>query len=252
MSLMYRIIRWSIANRLFVVIAALAITAYGAVTALRMPVDVFPDLTAPTVPVVTAAPALAPSKPLEFVPQRIVYDDLQGIVYQRYGATEPTLADFENGSGQHVGTVFEIASRLQGALYFIGSRWKDPTLREYVEDSNADPDPISKSDSDESLAREVMPLVALARRGDRGSWSTLYDIYAPVVHAGLLLRVAHPPATGHRRALAALARRARALTGVTAALHPSSGADLDLARVRQPAAAVPSAMSASSTSGRPL
>ncbi len=89
----------------------------------------------------TAAPGLDPSKPLEFVPPRIVYDDLQGVVYQRYGATEPTLADFENGSGQHVGTVFEIASRLQGALYFIGSRWKDPTLREYVEDSNADPDP---------------------------------------------------------------------------------------------------------------
>ena len=62
MSLMDRIIRWSIANRLFVVIAALAITAYGAVTALRMPVDVFPDLTAPTVTVVTEAHGLAPQE----------------------------------------------------------------------------------------------------------------------------------------------------------------------------------------------
>lgn len=89
----------------------------------------------------TQAPGLDPSKPQEFVPPRIVYQDLQGIVLQRYGATEPTAADFESGSGQHVGTVFEIASRLQTALYFIGSRWPEPELRQYVEDSNADPDP---------------------------------------------------------------------------------------------------------------
>ncbi|MEZ4398819.1 MAG: efflux RND transporter permease subunit [Kofleriaceae bacterium] len=59
---MDRIIRWSIANRLFVVIAAVAVTIYGAVTALRMPVDVFPDLTAPTVTVVTEAHGLAPQE----------------------------------------------------------------------------------------------------------------------------------------------------------------------------------------------
>ena len=59
---MDRIIRWSITNRLFVVIAALAITAYGAFTALRMPVDVFPDLTAPSVTVVTEAHGLAPQE----------------------------------------------------------------------------------------------------------------------------------------------------------------------------------------------
>ncbi|MBK8253238.1 MAG: hypothetical protein IPK82_11305 [Polyangiaceae bacterium] len=87
------------------------------------------------------APGLDPSKPLEFVPSRIVYQDLQGIIFQRYGHTEPTEADFENGSGQHVGSVPEIASRLQTALYFIGSRWPDPELRQYVEESNSDPDP---------------------------------------------------------------------------------------------------------------
>ncbi len=62
MSLMDRIIRWSITNRLFVVIAALGVLAYGAVTALRMPVDVFPDLTAPSVTVVTEAHGLAPQE----------------------------------------------------------------------------------------------------------------------------------------------------------------------------------------------
>jgi len=89
----------------------------------------------------TAAPGLDPSNPLDFVPPRIVYEDMPGVVFQRYGATEPKKADFDSGSGQHVGTVFEIASRLQTALYFIGSRWPEPELREYVEESNVDPDP---------------------------------------------------------------------------------------------------------------
>lgn len=62
MSLMDRIIRWSLANRLFVVIASVAITIYGAVTAARMPVDVFPDLTAPTVTILTEAHGLAPQE----------------------------------------------------------------------------------------------------------------------------------------------------------------------------------------------
>ena len=88
-----------------------------------------------------AAPGLDPSQPDVFVPPRIVYEDMPGVVFQRYGHTEPTKADFDSGSGQHVGTVFEIASRLQGALYFIGSRWPEPELRQFVEDSNADPDP---------------------------------------------------------------------------------------------------------------
>ena len=62
MSLMDRVIQWSLTNRLFVVIAALAVTVYGAVVATRMPVDVFPDLTAPTVTVLTEAHGLAPQE----------------------------------------------------------------------------------------------------------------------------------------------------------------------------------------------
>src|SRR5215207_3147977 len=59
---MDRIIHWSLHNRLFVVIAAVAVTVYGAITTARMPVDVFPDLTAPTVTVVTEAHGLAPQE----------------------------------------------------------------------------------------------------------------------------------------------------------------------------------------------
>ncbi|NVB80701.1 MAG: efflux RND transporter permease subunit [Kofleriaceae bacterium] len=60
--MMDRIIRWSIANRLAVVISAVLLVGYGSWTTLKMPVDVFPDLTAPTVTVVTEAHGLAPQE----------------------------------------------------------------------------------------------------------------------------------------------------------------------------------------------
>ena len=59
---MDRIIRWAIGNRLVVVVAAVALLLYGGMTALRMPVDVLPDLTAPTVTILTEAHGLAPEE----------------------------------------------------------------------------------------------------------------------------------------------------------------------------------------------
>jgi CzcA family heavy metal efflux pump len=60
--MMDNLIRWSLKNRLFVVVAATALSIYGVITAARMPVDVFPDLTAPTVTVLTEAHGLAPQE----------------------------------------------------------------------------------------------------------------------------------------------------------------------------------------------
>jgi len=59
---MNRTIRWSISNRLFVIVAAMSILVYGVWTVRNMPIDVFPDLTAPTVTVVTEAHGLAPQE----------------------------------------------------------------------------------------------------------------------------------------------------------------------------------------------
>lgn len=56
------IIQWSLRNRLFVLLGALLLLVWGGYEATRTPVDVFPDLTAPTVTVVTEAVGLAPAE----------------------------------------------------------------------------------------------------------------------------------------------------------------------------------------------
>jgi Cu/Ag efflux pump CusA len=54
------VIRWSLQNRALVIAVALVLTAIGVDIARRMPVDVFPDLTAPTVTVITEAHGMTP------------------------------------------------------------------------------------------------------------------------------------------------------------------------------------------------
>ena len=56
------LIRWSIDNHFFVLVSAALLLVAGAITAIRMPVDVFPDLTAPTVTVLTEAHGMAPEE----------------------------------------------------------------------------------------------------------------------------------------------------------------------------------------------
>ncbi|MBI3098633.1 MAG: efflux RND transporter permease subunit [Planctomycetes bacterium] len=56
------LIRWSLRNSAAVLAAALLLAAFGTSVAFRMPVDVFPDLTAPTVTVLTEAHGMAPTE----------------------------------------------------------------------------------------------------------------------------------------------------------------------------------------------
>lgn len=56
------IIRFSLHNRLFILAAALLLVALGTLSALRTPVDVFPDLNKPLVTVLTEAGGMAPEE----------------------------------------------------------------------------------------------------------------------------------------------------------------------------------------------
>jgi len=57
-----KIIQFSLSNRLIVVISSSLLLIFGAITASKMEVDVFPDLTAPTVVVLTEAHGMAPEE----------------------------------------------------------------------------------------------------------------------------------------------------------------------------------------------
>src|SRR5215475_7813986 len=61
-AMLNKIIQWSINNRLIVIVAAILLLVYGGIVALRAPVDVFPDLTAPTVTVLTESHGMAPEE----------------------------------------------------------------------------------------------------------------------------------------------------------------------------------------------
>ncbi|MCY7411136.1 MAG: CusA/CzcA family heavy metal efflux RND transporter [Chitinophagales bacterium] len=57
-----RIISFSLHNRILVVVASILLIVFGSFVATRMEVDVFPDLTAPTVVVLTEAHGMAPEE----------------------------------------------------------------------------------------------------------------------------------------------------------------------------------------------
>ena len=59
---MNKLIEWALGNRTLVLVASLILTVFGIHTATRMPVDVFPDLTAPTVAVITEAHGMSPTE----------------------------------------------------------------------------------------------------------------------------------------------------------------------------------------------
>ncbi len=56
------LIRWSLHNRAVVLFFAAVLLVWGAITARRIPLDVLPDLTAPTVTILVEAPGMVPTE----------------------------------------------------------------------------------------------------------------------------------------------------------------------------------------------
>jgi hypothetical protein len=116
------------------------------------------------------APGLDPTQPPDAYNGKLVdWDALPGVVLQRYGEIDPTANDISDGSGQHVGSASEIIARLEAALYFIGSRWRDRTELFLRVDTSVPPIPNCSEGSSTIIYPAVgSPLGPSQRRGPVG------------------------------------------------------------------------------------
>ena len=83
------LIRWSLRNRAIILCLSLLILAMGFKTGSELPVEVLPDLTKPTVTILTEAPGLSPEEVEALVTQPIE-NSLMGVA----GLTRMGRANF--------------------------------------------------------------------------------------------------------------------------------------------------------------
>lgn len=110
-------LQFSLRHRAFVLLAALVLLAWGAWEAFRMPVDVFPDLTAPTVTIVAEAHGMAPEEveTLITIPIETALNGASGIRRVRSSTSVGSAvvwADFEWGTDIYLARQI-VAEKLQ-------------------------------------------------------------------------------------------------------------------------------------------
>ncbi|HSP44049.1 MAG TPA: efflux RND transporter permease subunit [Luteolibacter sp.] len=113
------LIRWSLRNRAIILFASLLILVLGFKTGRELPVEVLPDLTKPTVTILTEAPGLAPEEVEALVTQPIEYAlmGVNGLTRLRSTsdiALSLTFVEFEWGTDIYLARQF-VQERLQVA-----------------------------------------------------------------------------------------------------------------------------------------
>lgn len=145
MEIINRLIAWSLRNRMLVLVATVALVLTGGYAARNMAVDVFPDLTAPTVVIMTDAEGMAAEEverlvtfPLETAVngasdvRRVRSASMQGVsfvwtefdwgtdIYKARQVVAEKLAALESSLPQGVTPVIAPQSSVMGEILFIG------------------------------------------------------------------------------------------------------------------------------------
>ena len=126
------IIRWSVANRIIVVLLSLVLVAGGLTAMQRLPIDAVPDVTNVQVQVLTKAPALGPEEVEKFIttPIELAMSGLPGLQEVRstskFGLSAVTVV-FEDGTDIYFARQL-INERLQQAREAIPEGYGDPEM----------------------------------------------------------------------------------------------------------------------------
>jgi len=90
--MMDKLIKWSVDNRYLVVGIAAAFTLFGVIVCAGVSVDVFPDLTAPTVVALTEASGMSPAD---------VVDELIRLAFAAHAEKRKTVYNYKTGLIDH-------------------------------------------------------------------------------------------------------------------------------------------------------
>ena len=188
---MDNLIKWALRNRAVVLIVALAFCVWGATTAVQAPVDVFPDLTAPTVTVLTetqgmdsteveslvtfpiesslnAAPGIRRVRSASSVGISVVYAEFEwgtDIFRARQIVTEKLAIVASSLPGQTSEPVLAPISSVMGEVLFLGL-------------TSTNDDPIAmRTFADTVLRRRLMAVPGVSQAVPIGGGARQYQIW---------------------------------------------------------------------------